>query len=105
MSEPILTLSETKLWLRVETSEEDSLITALIADATELVETYLKRPVIGTADENAVCKTIDDVPESLKIAALSVMALKYEKRDATADDVSDKLLTNAGLDKYIDWSA
>lgn len=104
MTVPIISLEEAKGWLRVDSDADDAVIQWLTVDATELVETFLKRPIVGKEDK-AVCEDVKDVPMSLKIAALSVVALKYEKRDATSDDVSDRLLTNGGLDRWIDWSA
>lgn len=103
MTTAILELEEAKRWLRVDHDEDDLLIESLILDATELVETRLRRPVVG--GENAVCESVSDVPASIKLAALGLVALKYENRDATSDDVSNRLLTNAGLDRFIDWGA
>lgn len=102
MAEPIVTLAQAKEWLRLDSDDEDAVINLLIADASELIETYIKHPVI--ADEDGVCTTIDDVPTSIKLCALGVIAYKFEHRDATSEEISARLLTNAGLDPYIDWS-
>lgn len=104
MSAPILSLDETRRWLRVDHSEDDDLIQALILDATELVETRLRRPVISD-DETALCSSLADVPYSVKLSALGIVALKYENRDATSEDVWNRLATNAGLDRFILWEA
>lgn len=102
MSTPILDLEETKLWLRVDHTFDDNLIEALIADATDLVETRLRRPVVSD-DEAAVCSAVDEIPVAIKIAALGIVALRYENRSATSEEISDRLLTNAGLDRWINW--
>lgn len=102
MSTPILNLDETKLWLRVDHEFDDNLIEALIADATDLVETRLRRPVVSD-DEAAVCSAVNEIPAAIKLAALGIVALKYENRSATSQEVSDRLLTNAGLDAWINW--
>ena len=102
MSTSILTLAETKLWLRVDHTSEDTLIEALVADATALVESRLRRPVIGDG-EDAVCSDVSAVPAAIKMAALGIVALKYENRSATSQEEAERLITNAGLDAYIDW--
>ena len=103
MSTPILNLDETKLWLRVDHEFDDDLIEALIADATDLVETRLRRPVVSDDEAAAVCSTVSEIPAAIKLAALGIVALKYENRSATSQEVSDRLLTNAGLDAWINW--
>lgn len=102
MSTPILTLADAKLWLRVDHTSEDTLISALIDDATELVEARLRRPVVGSG-EDAVCSDVSSVPAAIQFAALGIVALKYENRSATSQEIADRLVTNAGLDPYIDW--
>lgn len=104
MTEPILTIEQTKLWCRIDADVDDLVVQALIEDATLLIETRLRRPVISTDDENAVCTSIDTVPASIKLAALGVISMKYENRQATNQQVWDMIGTNVGLDQYIDWS-
>lgn len=46
-SEPI-TLDEAKAWMRISTDADDTLITALITQARELIENYLNRSIVPT---------------------------------------------------------
>nr|DAJ51212.1 MAG TPA: Head Tail Connector Protein [Caudoviricetes sp.] len=101
----IISLTEAKAWLRVDTDDEDALITSLINAATGLVEARLRRPVIGDTETGAVCEDLEGVPAPIRMAALAVVALMYERRDATADDVNARVLTSAWLDPYIDWES
>lgn len=104
MAESVITVAEAKAWLRVDGDDEDAIIEMLIKTASAVIETYIRRPVIG-ADEGAVCAEIGDVPEDLKTAACMAVALLFENRAATAEDVRALLQTSALLDPYIDWSA
>lgn len=53
------TLQEVKGYLRVQTSEEDSLLLSMIASATAMVESYLGRPI-----EARQVTYIDEVPQA-----------------------------------------
>lgn len=74
----MLTLQETKLHLRVDHSDEDALIQALIATATAAVGEYLNAP-----------EPLDNtVPAPVKSAALLLVGGLFEQRE----DVSDRQL-------------
>lgn len=104
MAEAILSLEQAKAWLRVDFDEDDELIRFLVDEATGLVETRLRRPVIGDDDE-AVCKDAASVPKTIIGVVQALISLKYEHRDATSDDVGAILEKNAGLDRWINWEA
>lgn len=97
-------LEVVKSYLRIDHAEEDNLIEQLIKAATQLVETRIKRPVVGV-EKNALAQTIDAVPESIKIAVCTVVAFMYENRTATDDEVRSRVLRSILLDQYIDWGA
>ena len=75
----MLTLPETKLHLRVDHSEEDALIEALMTTATAACADYLN---MDAAD------LVVAVPAPVKSAALLLVAGLYENRE----DVSDRQL-------------
>ena len=75
----MLTLAETKLHLRVDHSEEDALIEALMDTATAACADYLN---MEAAD------LVVAVPAPVKSAALLMVAGLYENRE----DVSDRQL-------------
>ena len=75
----MLTLAETKLHLRVDHSEEDALIEALMTTATAACADYLN---MDAAD------LVVAVPAPVKSAALLMVAGLYENRE----DVSDRQL-------------
>ena len=75
----MLTLTDTKLHLRVDHSEEDALIEALMTTATAACADYLN---MDAADLGVA------VPAPVKSAALLMVAGLYENRD----DVSDRQL-------------
>ena len=75
----MLTVPETKLHLRVDHSEEDALIEALMTTATAACADYLN---MDAAD------LVVAVPAPVKSAALLMVAGLYENRE----DVSDRQL-------------
>ena len=75
----MLTLPETKLHLRVDHSEEDALIEALMTTATAACANFLN---MDAAD------LVVAVPAPVKSAALLMVAGLYENRE----DVSDRQL-------------
>ena len=75
----MLTLTETKLHLRVDHSDEDALIEALMTTATAACADYLN---MDAAD------LVVAVPAPVKSAALLMVAGLYENRE----DVSDRQL-------------
>lgn len=72
----MLTLIETKLHLRVDTADEDTLITALMETARLSVGQYLNMPVE---------QLTTTVPSPIKSAALLMVADLYENREGQSD--------------------
>ena len=72
----MLTLSETKNFLRVDDEEDDALITSLIITAKVLIEDIIR----DTID------TYDNVPEPIKQAALIIIGTLYEERQVSKND-------------------
>lgn len=75
---PILTLNETKTWLRVDGDDEDLVIEMLIGAA----ETYL---------HNATEVTFDSTNSLAKLYCLVVVADWYENRELIGAKTSDKV--------------
>lgn len=74
----ILTLEETKTWLRVDGDEEDALIQTLIGAA----QTYL---------HNAVEVEFDNKNDLAKLFCLVLCADWYENRELIGSQLSDKV--------------
>ena len=72
----MLTLAETKLHLRVDHSDEDALITALMATATAACADYLNMPAADL---------VVAVPAPVKSAALLLVGSLYEQRESQGD--------------------
>ena len=72
----MLTLAETKLHLRVDHNDEDTLITALMATATAACADYLN---MEAAD------LVVAVPAPIKSAALLLVGALYEQRESQGD--------------------
>lgn len=68
----IVTLEETKLWIRVEHSDEDALIESFIVAAEELVEGILRFPL---------SEFEDSIPEAIKHAVFFTVSKFYEERN------------------------
>lgn len=79
----MVTLDEAKLYLRIDNDEEDILLSSLIVTATELVEGVVR------------CKVndFDIIPETVRLAALFVVATLYEQRQGGKEglDMQDML--------------
>ena len=71
----MLTLKETKEFLRVDGDEEDRLISSLIVTAKELTEEVLRRPL----------SDFEEVPDTVHQAMLIVAATLYEERQVAKD--------------------
>lgn len=78
MQMAILTIDEAKTWLRVDGSDEDSLIEMLVAAA----ETYL---------HNATEVEFDETNQLAKLFCLVLCADWYENRDLIGQQPSDKV--------------
>ena len=72
----MLTLTETKLHLRVDHSEEDALIEALMATATAACADYLNMPAADL---------VVAVPAPVKSAALLLVGTLYEQRESQGE--------------------
>lgn len=72
----MLTIAETKLYLRIDHTEEDGLIAALMQTATAAAADYLNMPL----DQMTTT-----VPSPIKSAALLLVADLYENREAQTE--------------------
>ena len=72
----MLTLPETKLHLRVDHSDEDALIEALMATATAACADFLNMPAAAL---------VVAVPAPVKSAALLLVGNLYENRESMGD--------------------
>lgn len=66
----MLSLEETKLYLRVDSDEEDNLITSFIKTSREIVEDILRFNL----------SEYETLPETIKQAMLFIVATLYESR-------------------------
>lgn len=71
MSALLVTLEEAKAWLRVEESDEDTLIESFIGAAEDIVEGVLRFPL---AD-------FEEVPEAIRQGILYAVSQFYENRN------------------------
>lgn len=85
----IVTLEETKLWIRVDHSDEDALIESFINAAEDLVADVLRIPL--TDFENTI-------PEPIKHAVFYTVSKFYEERNeldmTSLNDVLRALLSS-----------
>lgn len=79
----LLTLDEAKTWLRVEGTEEDSLITAIVNGAISYAENYLNK----TVGNNTYVMTMDEFEEVIFLLRPPVSAVtKIEYVDENGAD-------------------
>ena len=71
----MLTLQETKEFLRVDGDEEDALISSLIITAQVLTEDVLRRPL----------SEFEKLPDPIKQAMLIIVGTLYEERQVSKD--------------------
>jgi len=71
----VLTLQETKDFLRLDGDDEDALVSSLIVTAKELTEGVLRRKLTE----------FKEVPETVHQAMLIVVATLYEERQVAKD--------------------
>ena len=74
----MLTLQETKEFLRIDGDDEDTLISSLIVTAKELTEGVLRRKLTDFCE----------VPEPVHQAMLILTATLYEERQVSKDNKS-----------------
>jgi hypothetical protein len=82
-----VTLENTKAWLRVESTDEDALITDFIEAAEDIVAGVLRFPL---------SEFLDEIPEPVKQAIYFTVSCIYEQRNeldtATLTEVLKSLL-------------
>ena len=71
----MLTLQETKVFLRVDGDEDDTLISSLIITAQVLTEDILRRPL----------SEFGELPDPIKQAMLIIVGTLYEERQVSKD--------------------
>lgn len=84
-------LAEAKTWLRVDTTDEDALITALIMAARHRIENYLRRSLINRAYIWRTCLPVDNFmclprPPLVSITRLSLIGETDQAVDIPASD-------------------
>ena len=85
-----VTLAEAKAHLRVDSTDEDTLITAMITAATETAEQITGRAIMPQTWE----LTLDEFPDALEITrvpAISVTSLKYYDAAGVQQTLSSSL--------------
>lgn len=82
----MLPLEEVKLYLRIDSDEEDTLIASFLTTAQELCEGIIRFPL----------SEFEELPETVKQAILYAVTVMYEKREGadikTTLDVLKRLL-------------
>ena len=69
----VVSLEEAKLYLRIDSDEEDTLITSFIGTAEEICEDILRYPL----------SDFEEVPRLVRQAVLYCIANMYEKREGS----------------------
>lgn len=98
-SELAVSLADAKLHLRVDVSDDDSLITSMITSATEMAETATGRAIMPQTWE----LTLDAFPDALEITrvpAVSVTTLKYWDATGTQQTLSNAFYTLDNADEF-----
>lgn len=103
MTTSCVDLEEVKRYLKVEHTADDEVLEMLAESATSLVETRLRRSVIGDVVTGALAVTADDVPKAVKLSVLIIVSYLYENRDATDEQLRSRVLRQAALDAYVRW--
>lgn len=88
MADPIITLAETKAFIRVDDDDDDALIQHLIATATETALAHADGLEEG-----------DTIPESVRTSALLHVARLYDDRASEAVPQAAATLAN----RYRKW--
>jgi len=89
MTVPIITLEETKAFIRVDDDTDDALIEGLILTATETALAHAD----GLLED-------DEIPESVRTSALLHVARLYDDRHKEAPPQAAATLAS----RYRDWS-
>jgi len=84
-SEPV-TLNEAKLWAKVDITDDDTLITALITSARVQIENHINRPLINTTFKMYMDAFFPDKRDAIQIEIGSVNAINsIQYRDNAGD--------------------
>lgn len=67
----VVTLEETKEWLRVESNDEDALIESFMGAAEDIVEGVLRYPL----------SELESVPETIRQTVIFCVSRLYEERN------------------------
>jgi len=103
-AQPAVSMADAKLHLRVDHSDEDSLIEALVLSATQMAEHELQVGLV-TRDGTAGTGGVDDVPVVIKQWILVHVGYWYANRE-TATEVKMEALPYVGrlLDPFRTWA-
>ncbi len=91
----VVTLEDTKAWLRVDSADEDALIESFIATAEDIVEGILRFPLSDYAGV---------VPEPVKHAIYFAVSKLYEERnELNTTELTDVLRTLLFAYREVEW--
>jgi hypothetical protein len=94
----LLTLVQLKAYLRKDTTNEDTLLTDVLAEATAMAEVYLDRPISTLADQSYVDRAetsrLYGAPRSLRIPVTPVdpASVTVTDADGVASDAADYIV-------------
>jgi uncharacterized phage protein (predicted DNA packaging) len=94
-------LDDVKLHMRVDNSEEDTLIGAYILAASQMAEHIMGREIIKRGDENAICTDVSNVPATVKAWIYLYCSDLYENRAITEGGDSKKRNYDHLLDPWV----
>jgi uncharacterized phiE125 gp8 family phage protein len=105
----LLALAQVKLYLRKQTTAEDTLLAALLASAIGIVEAHLRRPIIATEREfvDEATDTFGGCVRALLVPVTPVGSI-CSIADADGEELDTELLRvgkETGLVKYLDGSS
>lgn len=98
-----VSVDEAKAHMRVEHDIEDDVIASLVLSATQAAEARMHRPIIAReTEQNAICESIDLVPNSIKIWICMFVNFLYENRSiAAGTEMKTLQFANSLLDPWI----
>lgn len=80
-TKPAVTLEDVKAHLRIDDDSEDHLLEAYILVASEQAEHIMQREIIYRNDENALAKTLEEVPQTVRSFCLCYVGDLYNHRE------------------------
>ena len=102
---PAVTLDEAKLHLRVESTADDDLISALILACTQMAEHELQRGLVTREGTEGYGDSPEAVPVAIRQWILVHVAYYYEHRtSATEGALSPLPFVSALLDPFRTWT-